>query len=160
MAHLTMESVAEDAGLSKGGVLYNYPSKDALVRGMVERLIEQTEAEMARLAAADQNPRGRLLRAYLHVTFPEHDPAAKRACQVAAVLLTAILTNPILLEPIRAHFSDVMQRMVKEGIDLETAHIVRLAADGLWLSEMLQVPGPAGEERSAVIRRLYELAGE
>src|ERR1700754_2486310 len=37
---LTLAAVAERAGCSKGGLLYHYGSKEALIKGMVERLIE------------------------------------------------------------------------------------------------------------------------
>ncbi|MBZ5582555.1 MAG: TetR/AcrR family transcriptional regulator [Acidobacteriia bacterium] len=157
-ARLTLDAVALEAGLSKGGVLYNYPSKDALVRGMVGRLIEQTEAEMVRIAQSDPEPRGRLLRSYLTVTFPENGSAqAAHGNQVAAVLLTAILTNPSLLEPVRRHFIEIERRLMAEGTEEYMVHIVRLAADGLWLSEMLHMPGPEGEARHAVIRQLFEM---
>ncbi|EGP8446816.1 TetR/AcrR family transcriptional regulator, partial [Listeria monocytogenes] len=33
---LTLEAVAQRAGVSKGGLLYHYPSKEALIKGMVE----------------------------------------------------------------------------------------------------------------------------
>ena len=157
VAHLTLDAVAAEAGLSKGGVLYNYPSKDALVRGMVDRLIEQTEAEVARLAESDQEPRGRMLRSYLRVTFPEDGTGPARVNQVAAVLLSAILTNPNLLEPARRHYAGMQARLLQEGLDERTVHIVRLAADGLWLSEMLHMPAPEAETRRAVIERLFEM---
>ena len=42
---LTLDAVAERAGLSKGGLLYNFPSKEALLTGMIERMIEEAMAE-------------------------------------------------------------------------------------------------------------------
>ena len=33
--HLTLEKVAAEADLSKGGLLYHYPSKDALLQGLL-----------------------------------------------------------------------------------------------------------------------------
>ena len=157
VAHLTLDAVAAEAGLSKGGILYNYPNKDALVRGMVHRLIEQTESEIARLAEADPEPRGRLVRAYIRVTFPEDGTVPARVNQIAAVLLTAILTNSSLLEPARQHFLSMQQRLLNDGLDDRIVHIIRLAADGLWLSEMLQMPGPIGELRTSIIRQLIEM---
>jgi AcrR family transcriptional regulator len=157
VAHLTLDAVAAEAGLSKGGVLYNYPGKEALVRGMVERLIAQTEHEVARLAELDPEPYGRMLRAYLSVTFPEDGTRPARVNQVAAVLLSAILTNSDLLEPARVHFQGMQQRLMADGLDERTVHIVRLAADGLWLSEILGMPGPEGAAREAVVHRLQEM---
>src|SRR5215212_6184568 len=37
---LTLDAVAERAGLSKGGLLYNFPTKEALLQGMLERIVE------------------------------------------------------------------------------------------------------------------------
>jgi len=31
VAHLTIEAVAREAGFSKGGVLYHFPTKDSLI---------------------------------------------------------------------------------------------------------------------------------
>jgi len=38
-AHLTIDAVARESGLSKGGVLYHFPAKEALLEAMVERLV-------------------------------------------------------------------------------------------------------------------------
>jgi AcrR family transcriptional regulator len=154
---LTLDAVAAEAGLSKGGVLYNFPTKDELVGGMVERLIGQTEAEIRRLMDADPEPKGRMLRAYLGVTFPKGGTEPARVNQVAAVLLSAILTNPNLLEPARRHFHAVQERLREDGLDQHLAHIVRLAADGLWMSDMLGMPGPEPAARQSMIAQLYEM---
>ncbi|WP_045234099.1 TetR/AcrR family transcriptional regulator, partial [Deinococcus pimensis] len=37
-ARLTLDGVAEGARVSKGGLLHHYPTKDALVRGLVQEL--------------------------------------------------------------------------------------------------------------------------
>ncbi|MEK1870378.1 MAG: helix-turn-helix domain-containing protein, partial [Ensifer adhaerens] len=39
VSSLTFDEVAEQTGLSKGGILYHFASKDALVRAMVERFV-------------------------------------------------------------------------------------------------------------------------
>ena len=41
---LTLSAVAERAGVSKGGLLYHFPSKEALVQGLVGRVIEEFDA--------------------------------------------------------------------------------------------------------------------
>ena len=37
-AHLTIDAVVKESGFSKGGVLYNFPSKVALIEGMIKRM--------------------------------------------------------------------------------------------------------------------------
>src|SRR5918995_4669163 len=60
---LTLEAVAERAGLSKGGLLYNFPTKEALLQGMVQRLVDQVSVEREVLRA--QAEPGRNLEARL-----------------------------------------------------------------------------------------------
>ncbi|MBT4380011.1 MAG: TetR/AcrR family transcriptional regulator, partial [Gammaproteobacteria bacterium] len=44
--HLTIDAVATYANFSKGGVLYHFPSKKALLSGMVDHLIQANEKRM------------------------------------------------------------------------------------------------------------------
>ena len=52
----TLDAVAEAAGVSKGGLLYHFPSKDALVEGMLDRLREQGAQDVEKMVAATQGP--------------------------------------------------------------------------------------------------------
>jgi AcrR family transcriptional regulator len=42
---LTLDAVYKRAGVSKGGLLYHFPNKEALIDGMIERYIERSRAE-------------------------------------------------------------------------------------------------------------------
>ncbi|UXN74347.1 TetR/AcrR family transcriptional regulator [Devosia sp. A8/3-2] len=55
-AHLTIDAVAAEAGVSKGGVLYAYASKDILIDAMLERVVAAYD-ELAEqfLAKADDH---------------------------------------------------------------------------------------------------------
>src|SRR5580704_395934 len=46
VARLTLEAAAAEAGLSKGGVLYHFPTRDALVAGMVGKIIEEFDRDI------------------------------------------------------------------------------------------------------------------
>lgn len=50
----TLEAVAARADVSKGGLLYHFPSKTALVDGLVERLQERTDKDAARMREAPE----------------------------------------------------------------------------------------------------------
>jgi AcrR family transcriptional regulator len=41
---LTLEAVADVAGVSKGGLLYHFPTKDALIDGMVADALARSAA--------------------------------------------------------------------------------------------------------------------
>jgi AcrR family transcriptional regulator len=40
-ASLTIDAVVKESGFSKGGVLYNFPSKKALIEGMIQRMTDR-----------------------------------------------------------------------------------------------------------------------
>src|SRR5262245_1268620 len=66
IASLTLDAVAAEAGMSKGGVLHDLPSKDRLVEAMVVRSAEGWRATYTR--AYEQMPPGpgRMARALFH----------------------------------------------------------------------------------------------
>ena len=66
-AHLTMDAVAAEAGLSKGGVLYHFPSKRELLEGMLQKVLDDIAARTG---------------AYRE-TFAEQPGAAHRARKLA-----------------------------------------------------------------------------
>jgi AcrR family transcriptional regulator len=52
----TMDAVAAAAGVSKGGLLYHFKSKDALAEGLLARLREAAAEDRELMAAADEGP--------------------------------------------------------------------------------------------------------
>ncbi|AND16081.1 TetR/AcrR family transcriptional regulator [Rathayibacter tritici] len=58
----TLDAVARRAGVSKGGLLYHFPSKDALVDGLLLRLDARREEDVARSLAAPEGVVAYLLR--------------------------------------------------------------------------------------------------
>jgi AcrR family transcriptional regulator len=57
VANLTLDAVAREGGVSKGGLLYHFPSKSALITSVVERLAVQCDADHANaIAAAGEGP--------------------------------------------------------------------------------------------------------
>ena len=57
----------------------------------------------------------------------------------------------------RAHFARWHERLERDGIDPTTATLVRLAADGLWLSALLGLPRLDAEIGPDAIRALRDL---
>ncbi|KAB8193705.1 TetR family transcriptional regulator [Nonomuraea phyllanthi] len=119
---LTLAAVAERAGVSKGGLLYHYGSKDALIKGMVERLIEDFDDLMAAEPGETYTER------YLGATLTAIRSGRLRRYAV----VTGASGNLFLLAPLR----DAMARWHREGLDQEpdplASQIVRLACEGLW----------------------------
>jgi tetracycline repressor-like protein len=71
VAAVTLDAVANRAGVSKGGLLYHFPSKEALVSGMVDGLCRAFAGLADAAASADPVPVGRSARAYLAASAGE-----------------------------------------------------------------------------------------
>ncbi|OUC93449.1 TetR/AcrR family transcriptional regulator [Streptosporangium minutum] len=119
---LTLAAVAERAGCSKGGLLYHFSSKEALIKGMVERLIEDFDQL---IAAQGQDT---YTKNYLAATFAAVQSGTLRRWAV----VTGASGSLYLLAPLRV----AMARWHREGLGSEAdpaaAQIVRLACEGLW----------------------------
>ena len=74
-------------------------------------------------------------------------------------MLAALVADPSLLVAVRRQYGIWQDRVEREGRDPVDATVARLAADGLWLAELLGMGPPTGELRERVLARLLELAG-
>lgn len=153
---LTLEAVAHEAGLSKGGLLYHFPTKDALVGGMVAYLIDQFEGDLERAFSQEADGTGAWLRAYIRVSCssPEEEVNGDSA------LLAAVANNPSLLEPLRAHYASWQSHTENDGVPPARATIIRLALDGLWFADLLNLAPPPEPLREQLITELLAFTYE
>jgi|YelNatPaOPRAMG01_1025707.scaffolds.fasta_scaffold33594_3 AcrR family transcriptional regulator len=159
VAHLTLDAVAQECQISKGGLLYHFPSKEALISGMINRLHRLYEAEVERLEGQDPNPVGRRLRAMINASFPK-EPCCDfrlRIDRISAGLLAAVATNPMLLKDVQAFAGRMEKALMNDGVDPVIAVIIHLATDGIWMSGLFGIPHPSGELREMVLDRLREM---
>lgn len=150
---ITLDAVARKAGVSKGGLLHHFPTKQALIQGVCDALLEQTDNALSALMAQDTNPVGRFSRAYLELlTAYGEDDASRRA----GALYAALLGDPA----IRQRLSDWFEAHLKQCAPTDSsmsAWIVRLATDGLWLSDLITGQELHAERRPALLRTLREM---
>ncbi len=132
---LTIEAVAKEAGVSKGGLLYHYRSKEVLVEKMVEHLAVNYRSKIAIKAEADLEEKGKWTRAYLDVTFKQ----PYRNTDMHSGLLAAKAINPLLLEPIHEVYAEWQHEIENDGLDPIQATIIRLATDGIWLADLFGI---------------------
>ena len=155
-AALTLDAVAREAGVSKGGLLYHFPSKDALISGMVKALLEDFEQQIDVAQAAEGDVPGAWSRAYVKVSASEDEET--RA--ISAGLIAAVATNTDLLIPLRAHMAEWQRRAENDGIDPVLGHIIRSAIEGLWLSDLLGLPLPDLAMQEQMLLRLLAMSAE
>ena len=146
----TLEAVAREAGVSKGALLYHFPSKEALIKGLITRSIERFEMGITKRLKSSPPGAGRWIKAYARTWFDYQETAL----EFNAGLLAAVANDPALLAEVRSSYRAWQTRVDADGIDPAVAAVVRLAIDGLWLADTLGFAPPTRNGRKALLRRL------
>ena len=122
----TMEAVAAAAGVSKGGLLYHFGSREALVDGLVERLLEDGEADAATMRADPTHA----VEHYL--ASSAQSPRELNALYVAASRITQ--TGSESTRQALAHIERLWLRCLIDAVgDEGLARLIALVGDGLYL---------------------------
>jgi AcrR family transcriptional regulator len=154
VANLTLEAVAREAGVSKGGLLYHFPSKSNLVLGIVERLVSRVRKQQMDAVASEGQTPGAFTRAYLAT---RDQPLSPEEASLHGALLAAMGTDPQLLAPVREVSVEWLARLESDGIDPAVAHIVSLVLDGLCFCRLLGLALPDEPMRQRIRERLQSM---
>jgi AcrR family transcriptional regulator len=143
----TFDATAAEAGVSKGGLLYHFPSREALVDGLVDRLGALLDADVAAMTSAPDGVVDYVLRTSSPSAIPADDPLDR--CITAVVGLAASGLWPraaSALASMQQRWHDVV---LDEVGDPAVAQVVSLVSDGLYFtpgqfsSDGSGSPGPA-----------------
>ena len=150
--NLTLDAVAKQAGVSKGGVIYNFRSKDALLEAMIDRLIEHSIAAHRETIEKLPDRPGRALRAYVQNSLRTPDAADR----VSGALLAVIANNPQLLGHVSRYFTQRFQQ-ISADVPMERAALIHAATEGLWLMELMQTSPLTRAQRTRLSKELLRL---
>jgi AcrR family transcriptional regulator len=156
-AHLTIDAVAAEAQLSKGGVLYHFPNKRSMLEGMVQHVLGRVAERSARYRA-DLNGGPNTTVRGLILAEQEQDET-ERAMSLA--ILAAAAEDPDLLEPARAAVATWFRDIGAEGResgDEQLGLLLLLATEGLRFLGMLNLLPMPATEREALHERLLSIA--
>ncbi|GAA1983433.1 TetR/AcrR family transcriptional regulator [Isoptericola halotolerans] len=143
----TLEAVAESAGVSKGGLLYHFPTRDALVDGLVQHLHELIAADVATMKAAPEGPVAYLLRSSLDVGG-ELDLAFRAVSQLAQG------SAPHARSALDTAHDTWTEAIAVEVEDAPTAHAIMLISDGLYHRSSIGAQSPDLDELLHIVERL------
>ncbi|NKN34190.1 TetR/AcrR family transcriptional regulator [Marichromatium bheemlicum] len=135
-ARLTLDAVITEAAVSKGGMLYHFKSKEALLEGLVARTLARDEAEIA------------ALRDTLPADLPNREGRARLTaslahCPVSPELGIAVIAASAhhreLLTPARAHIASALDALTELESEIPTARLLYLAMAGLYMLDALGI---------------------
>lgn len=155
IANLTIEAVAAEAGLSKGGLLHHFPSKDRLIEAMVVRAAENQRDYYKNACSQTAEGPGRMARGVLHNCLTDAETWTDQLRRSSAAVFAALAHKPALIEPMRAVYSDLYKRLEEDDLPPGVGEAVQAAADGLWLNWVLGLV-PVDQARMTRVRTALE----
>ncbi len=152
--HVTIDSVAREAQVSKGGVLYHFPSKEKMLKAMLERLIETMRPRIEAFREEHAGSPNRTLRAMIQASQFKNDIDP----QISMAIMAAAAQNPDLLEPVRDEMRLRFEQIRAEGCDMPTALLLWAAIDGLMFNGLFKTLPISEAEHQALLEKLDTLA--
>ncbi|PVM86042.1 TetR family transcriptional regulator [Caulobacter radicis] len=151
---ITVQAVADRAGVTKGGLFHHFGNKQALIDAVFDFMLEQMEEALDRLMAQDEGGHGSFTRAYVVSTFECCDQALS-----GQALTISMVTDPALRRRWRTWIDARLVRHADTDSD-PRLHVVRLAADGYWFARVLHDGDPGTESPDALQTRLIAMTRE
>jgi len=148
---LKLESAAQTAKLSKGGVLYHFPTKAKLIQGMLARLLDRFEVELQAMAENDSS--AEQLSAYISASFHTEE----RDKRMGAALLAVIAEDKTLMEPLSEFYRRRFEGLRTSDLDFNSAAVAMLAVEGLFLLDLLELSYLSKKERAMLEQELLAL---
>jgi AcrR family transcriptional regulator len=144
---LTLDAAAREAGVSKGGLLYHFASKEALLSGLLARLASFIDQDFETSVAAQPEGPGRVARAILNWAFGLAPEAMNERCdRAAAVFLAAFHHDPALLDPIRAVIARIRAAVDGDGLPPGHGGAILAASDGLFMARIFGLYAPTPQD--------------
>jgi len=148
----TLDAVAARTSVSKGALLHHFPSKIALLEGMVDHLGRMHTDTILAEAARDPEPYGRNARAYLRATVNE--PVTPQDVSIGRVIMAACAIDPALAQRWNGWIDKVKVDDPSDPVGADDALMLRLIADGLWMSDLFGTHAVSPQQRRALLSLL------
>jgi AcrR family transcriptional regulator len=147
ITNLTLDLVAKEAGVSKGGLLYHFASKDELIMGLVDEGLDSFERKVNE-KVKDRPAKLALFRAYVETCFG----AGRRRSNPG--MIAAMILFPDSMDQARVRRKAWQRQLEADGASAALAELAHLAAIGLAFADVTNYCPPDEKLRQEIIELL------
>lgn len=151
--HLSLEAIARQAGVSKGGLLYHFPTKKSLMRALVEHHLALTDQAIVEAESTAQSPNA-VATALVEVWQKTFEVNCSPTQEGA---LAAFVEDPALFEPVRTHHQRLAERLRASAADPALSLIALLAIEGMKMHDVMALDFLQEAERRQIMATLAAL---
>jgi AcrR family transcriptional regulator len=149
----TLDAVAASAGISKGGLVYSFATKDDLVHAALEREMARFREAVHRRLGGEPTKPVELALAHIEEALDEDDVSTQKA----AFLVTALVHAPDMLEPVRRYYRELLDPLRSERGDMHEVRHALLAVEGIFLLRGLGFVEVSANEQKSVLRHARDI---
>lgn len=150
---LTLDAIARESGISKGGVMHHFKTKEAVLKALLQLHAEQFEAFSRRFMATEGATHPEPLLAVEIATSRE---LISTPHSVAFAILGAVVQEPSLLDFSREIDVKKLKAIKAEAADPQLATLRWAAGRGLALTRMLGICPIPDKECQQLFERLLD----
>jgi AcrR family transcriptional regulator len=132
--YATLDAVAAKAGVSKGGLLYHFPSKDRLAGALCDRLLMLAADDVEEMRTAPEGP----ARYYIRSSHYAGTPLDRALVAVSRLQQAGDEQARTVIESVSADWLNVLHETLG---DRDVARAVKLIGDGLYYSALHRALG-------------------
>ena len=150
---LTFEEISQVSGVTRGGITYHFPTKQALLQGLVEHDVRQWKEVETDNEPDDCPSEAAELIGFIRAHTNE-DPDRRR---FVSGMLSAATLDPPILDPARDFERERMDAIDWDEQNLKL-QMLRFAAIGLFWSELFCCPEMPADTRRELVALLEKTA--
>lgn len=152
LSKVTFQAVADAVGVTKGGVMHHFATKNALVLEVFNDAMAKFEAEVDTAMDKDPVRYGSFTRAYIDATISLGEKGQKEFDNQAT--LYVLMLGDSEMRELWAQWANEQLKKHESTDNTETLCMVRLIADGIWLSDF---SGISISDKKSLRKRLIKM---
>jgi|688.fasta_scaffold78260_2 AcrR family transcriptional regulator len=132
----SLNEVAKKAGVSKGGLLHHYPSKEELIKAIVrENFDTYLDSILRQIKSIKPHP-GRTPSIYLQST---EEAISENEEKLVSAILVASVYDKNLMKPFQEFYAQIDTCIQEDGGNTMKSKMIIISIDAIWINQMLEV---------------------
>jgi AcrR family transcriptional regulator len=150
---LTLDAIAKEAGISKGGLTHQFPSKHAVLKALLDQQLEESRRvhneSVANAGPSHPEP-------HMAAQIMTMRKAATHPQSMVMAFLGAMIEEPALLEEVRKRDAVRLAELKVEARDPDLALLRRAAAHGLAFDRLFGLSTLSQQDEARLFDRLLD----
>jgi AcrR family transcriptional regulator len=153
-SRLTLDTIALEAGMSKGAVTHHFPTKEAVLKAVIDYFLEDFNARASEYEAKSSDAHTRHRHLKIQVATWREVITERRS--VAYAVLAAVALDSTLLDATQVSAAGKLKRLREEADDPDLATLRWAAARGLALTSLIGICPLSAKDRDRLYTRLLD----